>query len=294
MIKRVPDRRSVSRVLPLAFVAGAALGCEPEPADFDDDAISPVGRIGFNLVLPDSSGVETLTYNITGPSSRKGSFPIAGGGTSFTAMINGLKAGSGYDMALSAIRSQGASCFGSSRFTVQANQTTTVNVKLSCPGLRGPVGNVLVNGEVNVCPVVESASGSPVGDGTKIQLSSSASDEDGTSVEIEWVAPKGSGTFVDASSGSTLFQCATNGRVELEVSVSDGDCGDVMTVPVTCSKTSSNRASSVVSRPIAGKSGQHHAKTAAGGAGGGGGMDDDPTDAAGAGGASGAAGAAGH
>lgn len=218
-------------------LAGAAQGCGKDTSESSLGA-TEVGSIGFNLTLPNGAVVDPITYEITGPTTKSGEIPTSGTGTTFSATIDGLKAGSGYTITLKGKQNNGAAdCFGTAMFSVMANQTTTVNVKLSCPGIRkGGTGKAIINGTVNICAVVDGAIGTPEGDGTVIALESMASDEDMVpgAITYEWTAPSGSGTFSSTTAASPKFTCAVDGAVKLTVKVSDTECGDQMDVDVTC------------------------------------------------------------
>jgi hypothetical protein len=219
----------------------AATGCGTEGASISV-AESAVGSIGFNLELPIGLVVDTLDYAITNPdlslTQKKGTLSVANNKTTFLARIDGIRAGSGYQIELtSGQQSSGAAvCRGTAVFTANVGVTTTVKVRLSCPGPR-KLGTVVVDGEVNVCAVVESAVAMRNPEGNSFALTSEAVDDDAKPVPLiyHWTAtPASAGRFGAATAPATTFTCLTSGVVTLAFEALDGDCGDKMVFEVLC------------------------------------------------------------
>jgi len=212
-------------------LAGAATGCST-----GTDSVSSsteVGAMGFNLVLPDGSEISSIHYEITGTTTVSGDIPSSGGGTTFTVKIENLKPGA-HHIELSATQPNGAKdCFGSADFTVVAGVTTPVTVRLHCPGVKPTTdtGSIEIDGELNICAVVDMAAANPTGAGV-YDVTSSGLDYEGGSLTYAWTAS--SGTFADASAANTTYTCAGAGSATLTLEVSDGDCGDKTELTVTC------------------------------------------------------------
>jgi Lamin Tail Domain len=213
----------------VCFVFGT-LGCSPRGAD-------DVGGVGLALQVAPGVSLGSVSYSITGPGgfARSGAFDESHS-TTLSATIGGLPAGDGFAVALSATASDGATqCAGSAPFSVVAHATTGVTVHLLCHE-PSKTGSVLVNGSLNVCPVVDGVSATPdeVLVGSSIALVGAAHDADGAPAPLttHWTAS--AGTLSDASATSPTFTCTTGGIATITLAVSDGDCGDSQSVTVTC------------------------------------------------------------
>jgi hypothetical protein len=90
---------------------------------------------------------------------------------------------------------------------------------------------------INICPGIDSMDVSPLETrvGTTITLHSSASDIDNAPQPLtySWTATGGSIDTPDQP--SAVFTCTTAGAFTLTLTITDGDCPDSRTVPVTCS-----------------------------------------------------------
>jgi Lamin Tail Domain len=207
-----------------------ALGCSPRGAD-------GVGGVGLALQVAPGISLGAVSYSITGPGgfARSGAFDTSHS-TTPSATIGGLPAGDGFSVALSATASDGATqCAGSAPFSVVAHATTGVTVHLLCHE-PSKAGSVLVNGSLNVCPVVDGVSATPdeVLVGSSIALAGAAHDADGAPAPLTYHWTASAGTLSDASAASPTFTCTTGGAATITLAVSDGDCGDSQSVTVTC------------------------------------------------------------
>ena len=124
-------------MLALAFSGFTSLtACSPRgeddrPAADDRDT---TGSASFALRLADGRTIQTVSYTITGPKGfvKTGTVDVSGS-TKLAATIGGLPVGTGFDIALSAITSDGsASCAGSGKFDVLGGKTASVVVALTC------------------------------------------------------------------------------------------------------------------------------------------------------------------
>jgi hypothetical protein len=104
-------------------------------------------------------------------------------------------------------------------------------------------GSVQINGQLNVCPVIDAAGASPgeVTLGGKIQLTGSAHDADSGPAALGYAWSATSGFFDNAKAASPVFTCSAPGPATLTLVVSDGDpsaaCADTASLTVNCSDT---------------------------------------------------------
>lgn len=246
-------RRLLGRVSFLTFIAMAASGAAT--ACYDDAAPLParhtdvtgqaeqqdVGSLGIDLVVVGDVSVASASYTITGPGSYTKTGTIdASSSSTLSAQIGGIPAATGYSIALSATATDGVTtCTGSQNFDVTAHATTTTIVALDChePPKKG---TVLLQGVLNVCPVIDSISVMPDPSevGTGVMLDATAHDfDDGPSpLTYHWTASAGS--LSTDSGASTTLTCTNSAPVEVTLTVSDGDpnpsCAASMTGFVTC------------------------------------------------------------
>jgi hypothetical protein len=243
-----PVNKSFGRVSILALAAAgacvSALSCSStgapssEPSDSTDDT----GTIGLKLQLAPGLSVATVGYTITGPGgfTQTGNIDVSHS-TTLVATIGGLPAGTGYGITLTATATDGTTtCAGSGAFNVSAHATTTVAVSLDCHQPAG-TGSVLVNGHLNVCPVVDGLSALPsqVSVGNNIALSGAAHDSDAAPSPLSYQWSATSGTFSSPTAQNPTFTCTTPGTATITLTVSDGDttagCAGTLSASVSCS-----------------------------------------------------------
>ena len=199
------------------------------------------GEIGLALNVAGVT-LNSASYTIIGPAgfSKSGTLDLSNA-TTLSAVIGGIPAGSGYSISITGAATDGATtCAGSASFNVVAHATTPVAVHLLCHQVTN-TGSVMVNGNVNICPVLDSVSANPseVIVGSSVALSAAAHDNDSgpSALSYHWTAS--SGTLSDATSATPTFACVAPGPVTLTVSASDGDpaasCADTQTVQIACS-----------------------------------------------------------
>lgn len=270
------------------------MACSEERKSAD---VAEAGSVGFALSLPMGAGVDTVNYTLTGPNSysKTGSFSVAGSDATFTYALPGIPAGAGYRIALTATSSDDRPCVSESgTFTVIARQSVSVAVVLSCEGL-STRGSIIINGMVNVCPIVDSAvatpGSAPVGD--SISLRGQGFDEDAgpSALSYAWTASGAVGSIANADSANATFTCTSVGSSTVTLTISDGDSqcvGNKLSVDVTC-----NGAGQVAgSAAVAGTGGQT-GTSGVGGVAGSTGVGGTSASGAGSSGASGAGGVAG-
>jgi hypothetical protein len=241
--------RTVDKMMMLALgVCGltSVAGCSsqsdgpeaPPPATQES-----TGTANFELQLADGRSILSATYTITGPNGffKTGSINLTSS-TKLTAIIGGLPAGAGYQIALSASTSDGsASCAGSASFAVQAGKTISVSVPMTCHE-SSRLGSVMVAGKLNLCPTIDAISANP-GEaqvGGSIALTASAHDSDAAPnpLSFAWTASNGA-TLSSPTAQNPTLNCAAPGTVTVTLTVTDGDplasCADTRTAEVTCS-----------------------------------------------------------
>lgn len=219
-----------------ALLGAAAPGCAKAPSV----SAQPEGQGTLDMRLDIGGGVtlSSVGYTITGPAAftRSGSIDVSSSNT-VSALIGGIPASDGYTITLGATASDGTTCVGSQAFSVLPNATARVVVHLQCK--QAPKsGSVLVNGTLNVCPLIDGISANPaeVNVGGVIALEATTHDADSgpDAISFAWTAT--SGTFADATRANVELTCQEPGTTTLTLTVSDGDtgCTEVMTVPVQC------------------------------------------------------------
>jgi 3-phytase len=214
------------------IVLALSIGCSrPRSETVEDTA----GAIGLALQVGGHS-INSASYTLTGPGgfSRMGTIDL-GHSNTFTAIIGGIPAGTGYNIALTA-GATGVACQGSASFAVVAKATTTVMVKLACREAPRN-GSVMVQGTLNLCPVIDSASSTPaeVNVGSSLALSGSAHDADvgPQALSYAWTAAPGV-SLSGASSAHAQLTCLAPGPVSVTLTVSDGDCTESLVMPIAC------------------------------------------------------------
>lgn len=234
-----------STVLSTAIALGlslTAIGCSSGGVAGSEPASDRSGKISLELQVAPGSMLSSVSYTIVGPNgfTRSGSLDVSQSST-VSGTIGGLPAGTGYTITLSGTTTNGAiSCGGSATFDVLARTSTKVNVPLTCKE-KPTTGSVLVNGVLNICPVIDSVSATPnsLNIGGSVVLSSVAHDTDVAPAALSYQWTASSGTLANANSASPTFTCTTAGTATLKLSLSDGDatpgCADSVTTEISCS-----------------------------------------------------------
>jgi hypothetical protein len=228
----------------LAIVSSVA-GFACKSTTRSDDA----GSVSVALQLANGSVLNSVAYSITGPSSflKTGTIDVSSS-SAISAIVSPIPAGVGYTVTLTGNTTDGAaSCAGSGNFDVVAHQVATVAVHMICQ--QPPRnGSVLVNGTLNVCPLIDGAGASPseVLVGGSIGVSAQAHDADNGPSPLTYHWTASSGALTDPSALNTRFTCTTAGPATLTLSVSDGDpsaaCADTTSITVNCTAASGANA----------------------------------------------------
>jgi hypothetical protein len=106
-----------------------------------------------------------------------------------------------------------------------------VPLRLRCMSIRAKTGAIQLSGQVNVCPVVESAAVMPTADPSVFRLVGEASDEDGGPQPISYRWQASGGTLERSTGAETLLRCPATGEVTVSLEVSDAQCGEVVESP---------------------------------------------------------------
>jgi hypothetical protein len=251
----LPTRKTAFRLLSavaLATVASAMVGCSSDRGSPTDSTASTehAGSIGLDLQLAPGFTLNSVSYAITGPSgfAKAGTIDVSNS-TKISALLGPLPTGKGYSVTLSASSVQGlGTCGGSASFDIVAGKTTPVTVKVTCHEADRS-GNVLINGQLNVCPVIDGLSASPgeVAVGGSIALAVAAHDSDAAPSALAYNWTASSGSLSSDSVASPTFTCKSAGVVTLNVTVSDGDttpgCADSGSFKVQCSTATATSCS---------------------------------------------------
>jgi 5'-nucleotidase len=230
-MKRTFHARNILVALALASLTYGA--CAPGGAGESAD----LGAATFDLQLAQDLTINSVSYTITGPNvfTKMGSIDVSHSAT-VTATIGGLPTGTGFSISLSATSTNGqVTCAGSATFDVAARATTPLAVHLVCHETPR-TGSVLVNGTLNVCPLIDGVSASPgeVIVGRSVGLSVVAHDLDAAPSALSYTWTTTSGEIRNPTAQSPRFSCTGTGSVTIMVSASDGDCRDTGTVTVVC------------------------------------------------------------
>ncbi|HEY0469697.1 MAG TPA: metallophosphoesterase, partial [Polyangiaceae bacterium] len=221
----------------------AIAGCSSEASlPANQSASEQLGEGMLGLTLTSGATLTSVSYTIIGPASfsKTGAIDVSNS-TTISGLIGGIPAGTGYAITLSATTGDASlTCGGSATFDVTARQTTPVSVAVTC---KAPpkTGSLLINGVLNICPVVDGLNVAPnellVGGSVVVNATAHDSDAAPAALSYQWTAS--SGTLSSATAQNPTFTCTSAGTATLTLKVSDGDatpdCADSATATVTCS-----------------------------------------------------------
>ena len=102
------------------------------------------------------------------------------------------------------------------------------------PACRPRGGGANVSALPSICPKIADYSVSPteIEGNAPVALTASADATDAGVLTFAWTAT--AGQIANASSANTTFQCASAGPVTLTLTISNGVCGDSVTVALIC------------------------------------------------------------
>lgn len=218
----------------LALGASASLqSCASAPLDPAGE--ENAGSLGFNLEAAPGITLNSVTYTITGNGFTKtGTIDVSGAPT-ISATIGGIPAGSGYTITLTATSTDGQSSFtGSATFNVVAGKTTSVTIRLKGTDKTGN-GSVTVNGTLNVAPVIDELTVTPlkVYVGSTVTLKGVASDADNAPSPLTYYWSSSGGLIGDPVGSSSSLTSDSPGTFNVSLTVSDGELTDSVNTTVT-------------------------------------------------------------
>ena len=217
----------------LALGALAPVGaCSSEPVG---DRAKSLGTLGVKLEAAPGVTLDTVTYTITGNGLSKSGSIDTSGSPVISGTIGGIPTGKNYTITLNATSVESGSSFsGSAKFDVTAGKTTAVTVHLKGAGTRGN-GNVAVTGTLNIGPVVEEFTVTPLTAyvGETVTLTGVGSDEDDGPAPLTYYWSATGGSIDDPIAPNATLTSATPGTFTVKLTVSDGDSTDAVTTSVT-------------------------------------------------------------
>src|ERR1035438_7951434 len=244
---------STTRAIALGIALGTTyvVGCSSQPATTPGGNPGDVVGSTHNPGPGDNTGslglflstggitIDSATYTITGPGGfmKVGTFAV---GDVISTVVDGLPAGTGYTVTITASAGDAATCSGSAQFDVMSGATTSVTVHLQCRVAPKKTGSVSVTGVLNICPTLDNLSAPPmeVPVGTTVNLVASASDDDMGPAPISYSWTATSGTIASPTAATTTFTCTAAGTATITVNVTDSDCGDMGSTTVICDAVS--------------------------------------------------------
>lgn len=228
---------AVSLVFWLTLGAGAGLlGCSSQPLDSESGGdAEQAGSLGLNLEAAPGVTLSSVQYVITGNGfSKTGAIDVSGSPV-ISGVIGGIPAGNGYTLALTATSADGKTTFtGSATFSVTAGKTTSVSIKLRAAGT-GKNGSVSVNGQLNIGPVIDELTATPltVNVGSTVSLTGVGSDADSGPSPLTYYWATTGGAVSDPLAPSTTLTSSKPGTFTVELRVSDGDISTTASTTVT-------------------------------------------------------------
>ncbi|HYP91116.1 MAG TPA: sulfatase-like hydrolase/transferase, partial [Polyangiaceae bacterium] len=176
-----------------------------------------------------------VSYSITGNGFSKTGTIDTSGSPTITGTIGGIPSGNGYTLTLNAQSAEGNTSFsGSATFNVTAGKTTAVTIHLKGSVTSGN-GSVSVNGSLNVGPVIDEVTVTPleVFVGSKITLNGVASDADDAPAALSYYWSTTGGVITDPIAPSATLTSAAPGTFTVKLTVSDGELTATQSTQVT-------------------------------------------------------------
>jgi hypothetical protein len=224
---------NVSLVLLALGVTPLIDACSSDPQS--DDGLEQAGSLGLQLQVAPGVTLNSVSYTITGNGFTKTGTIDTSNAPAISATIGGIPAGNGYKITLTATSVETLTTFtGSATFNVSAGKTASVTVRLLGKSESGN-GSVLVNGSLNIGPVIDELTATPLSAfvGNKISLKALASDPDNGPSALSYLWSTSGGTLDTPSGASAKLTSSTPGTVTVTLAVSDGDITSTATASVT-------------------------------------------------------------
>jgi len=214
----------------LLGVAGCGQGHPSPPAGG--------GELGQGLLVSPGVTISTATYTITHPNGFASAGTVAiGESADVSVVVSQIPIGQGYELVVSGTASDGVTvCDGTATFDVtDPSVPLTLVVHLECAV---PSGDLSFEAAVNICPVIDDLTASPVnlklGGVASLSVVAHDSDSGPSALAYSWTV---NGVTLPNKIAPTLsFTCSSLGPVTLGARVTDGDpaCPDTATVNVSC------------------------------------------------------------
>jgi len=223
---------NVPLVWVLALGAGGTLeGCSSEPIGSRAES---VGSLGVHLDVAPGVTLSSVTYTVTGNGFTKTGTIDTSGAPTISGTIGGIPAGTGYTITLTATSVAGDSFTGSARFNVTAGSTASVTVHLK-GGVKTGNGSVTVNGTLNVSPVIDELTVTPltVFVGSSVTLATVARDPDEAPSPLSYYWSTTGGVIDDPVDPNATLTSTTPGTFTVKLTVSDGESTDTASTTVT-------------------------------------------------------------
>jgi len=218
---------SLCATLPIA-------GCATDTGSESTDGIE-VGSLGVNLTVAPGVTIDEVSYSIEGSGFTKQGAIDSSGAPTITGKIGGIPAGTDYTITLTATSAEGDTTFtGSAEFDIVAGETASVVVHLEGTTESGN-GSVAVTGTINVRPVIEELTVSPLSVylGSSIALSSVSRDPDEFPAGLTYYWSTTGGVIDDPIAPHAELTSATPGTFEITLTVSDSVSTATATQSVT-------------------------------------------------------------
>jgi len=214
-------------------VSAPFIACSSEP--LTEAGVEQTGSLGLNLQAAPGVTLNAVTYAITGNGfSKTGSIDSSGSST-INGTIGGIPAGKGYTITLSATSVEGGTTFtGSAKFDVTAGKTVSVTIHLKGTSTSGN-GSVTVNGTLNVGPVIDELTVTPlnVNVGSKITLTGVAKDADQGPSPLTYYWSTTGGVIDNPIQPNATLTSTTPGTFTVKLTVSDGEITSSSSTTVT-------------------------------------------------------------
>jgi len=224
-------------ILGITLVSAGLLACSQPPSSTQD---GDVGSMGFELQVAPGVTINTISWTISNAGtafSQSGTVNVQNSNT-IKFQVDGLPAGAGYTISLTATTVDGAfSCAGSAGFSVAAGMTNPVSLTLTCTANGNGSGTVVISGSTAVCATITALSVLPLETTVNGSIALSASATAGSLTPMfSWTAT--AGTFDNATSATPMFTCPSTPAtvtITLTVSPNGNNCPSaVQSVDVTC------------------------------------------------------------
>ncbi|HWA75466.1 MAG TPA: sulfatase-like hydrolase/transferase [Polyangiaceae bacterium] len=209
------------------------VACSSEPLGSTGE--QQAGALSLNLQVASGVTVNTVSYSITGNGFSKTGTIDTRGASSITGTIGGIPAGKSYNITLTATSAEGNATFsGSATFDVTAGKTTPVSIHLKGTVTTGN-GSVLVNGTLNVGPVIDELTVTPltVFVGSSVALTGVANDVDGGPSPLTYYWSTTGGVIDNPLQANATLTSTKPGTFTVKFAASDGDITTSASTTVT-------------------------------------------------------------